>query len=80
MLSKPNIHNGKKEALARMRVIEESYERLKKESGAPVHFVNGQEIFEKHDPDMMTVDGTHPTDLGFYSMADALSEVFKLYF
>ena len=80
LLSKPNIHNGKKEALARMRVIEESYERLKKESGAPVHFVNGQEIFEKHDPDMMTVDGTHPTDLGFYSMADALSEVFKLYF
>ncbi len=80
LMSKPNIHNGKEEALARLRIIEESYEALKKENGAPVHFVNGQEMLEKHDPDMMTVDGTHPSDLGFYSMADVISEVFKLYF
>ncbi|MBQ9132581.1 MAG: hypothetical protein IJX62_08965 [Clostridia bacterium] len=80
LMSKPNCHNGKEEALRRMRVIEESYEALQRESNAPVHFVNGQEIFEGHDPQMMTVDGTHPTDLGFYCMAKALSEVFKLYF
>ncbi len=80
LLSKPNIHNGKAEALRRMEVIRESYEAMKRESKAPVHFVNGQEIFESLDPSMMTVDGTHPTDLGFYCMANALAEIFKLYF
>lgn len=80
LLSKPNRHNGKEEALARMQVIRESYEALRRESNAPVHFVDGQRIFESHDPSMMTIDGTHPTDLGFFCMAEALSEVFQLYF
>ena len=80
LLSKPNQHNGKEEAIKRMRVVEESYEALRKESSAPVHFINGQEIFESHDREMMTMDNTHPTDLGFYCMAEALSRVFRLYF
>lgn len=80
LLSKPNQHNGKEEALRRMRIIEESYETLRKESAAPVHFLNGQEIFESRDREMMTIDNTHPTDLGFYCMAEALSKVFRLYF
>ena len=29
---------------------------------------------------MMTVDNTHPTDFGFFCMAEALSEILKLYF
>ncbi|MBQ4050719.1 MAG: hypothetical protein IJD13_03755 [Oscillospiraceae bacterium] len=80
LLSKPNQHNGKEEAIRRMRVIEESYRALQKESAAPVHFIDGQQIFESHDREMMTMDNTHPTDLGFYCMAEALSDVFKLYF
>lgn len=80
LLSKPNIHTGKEQALERMKIVEESYEALQKESAAPVHFVNGQKIFESCDREMMTIDGTHPTDLGFYCMATALSEVFKIYF
>ncbi len=80
LLSKPNQHNGKEEAIKRMRVIEESYESLRRESSAPVHFINGQTIFESHDREMMTIDNTHPTDLGFYCMAEALSEVFARYF
>lgn len=80
LLSKPNQHNGKAEAIKRMRVIEESYRVLQQESSAPVHFIDGQQIFESHDREMMTMDNTHPTDLGFYCMAEALSEVFKLYF
>ena len=80
LLSKPNIHTGREQAMERMRIVEESYEALRRESNAPVHFVNGQEIYESCDSEMMTVDGTHPTDLGFYCMATALSEVFKIYF
>lgn len=80
MLSKPNQHNGQEEAIKRMRIIKESYEALRRESTAPVHFLNGQEIFESHDREMMTMDNTHPTDLGFYCMAEALSNMFALYF
>ena len=50
------------------------------ESNAPVHFVNGIDIFHSHDKDMMTIDGTHPTDLGFYCMAQALYKVLEQYF
>ena len=80
LLSKPNQHNGKAEAIKRMRVIEESYRVLQKESTAPVHFIDGQQIFESHDREMMTMDNTHPTDLGFYCMAEALYPVMKQYF
>ena len=80
LLSKPNIHTGREQAIERMRIVEESYEALQKESNAPVHFVNGQEIYESCDSEMMTIDGTHPTDLGFYCMAKALEKVFQLYF
>lgn len=80
LLSKPNRHNGREEALRRMEVIEESYTIMRRESNAPIHFVNGQEIFEGHDSEMMTVDNTHPTDLGFYCMAKAMAKIFKLYF
>ena len=80
LLSKPNIHTGREQAIERMRIVEESYEALQKESNAPVHFVNGQEIYESCDSEMMTIDGTHPTDLGFYCMAKALAKVFQLYF
>ena len=76
LLSKPNRHNGREEAYARMQVIAESYEVLRREFPAPVYFVSGQEIFTSLDEEMMTIDGTHPTDLGFYAMAEALSTAF----
>lgn len=80
LLSKPNIHNGREEAISRMKVIEKSYRVLKNESVAPVHFINGIDVYDSLDSEMMTVDGTHPTDLGFYCMARSLYGVLKLYF
>jgi len=41
---------------------------------------NGQTVLNSVDREMMTVDGTHPTDVGFYCIATALYDVFKLYF
>ena len=80
VLSKPNQHNGREEALLRAKVIEESCRVLSEAGEGPVHFINGQEIFLSHDQDMMTVDGTHPTDLGFYCMAETLAPIFEQYF
>ena len=79
VLSKPNVHSGKEEAILRARVIEESCRILAEEGSAPIHFINGQEILEGHDAEMMTLDGTHPTDLGFYCMADALQPILRRY-
>lgn len=80
VLSKPNQHSGGEEALLRAGVIEESCRILSEEGESPIHFVNGQEIFGGHDAEMMTLDGTHPTDLGFYCMAEALYPIMKQYF
>ena len=77
LMSKPNQHNGKEAAIERKKVIEDSYNALKTEYEAPVYFVDGQKIFESCDSEMMTVDNTHPTDLGFYCMAKALEGIFE---
>ncbi len=80
VLSKPDRDTGLADCTARAKLIEENCRILAAESAAPVHFINGQDIFTSHDMDMMTVDGTHPTDLGMHCIAQALYEVMKLYF
>jgi hypothetical protein len=80
LMSKPNVHSGRDEAILRASVIEKSYQTLKTESNAPVYFISGQDIWSSHDSEMMTVDGTHPTDLGFHCIAEALLPCMKSYF
>ncbi len=80
LLSRPNQCGGEAQARERVAIIQESYEALCADGHGPVHFVNGQDIFASLDGEMMTADGTHPNDLGFYAMAKALSEVFEIYF
>ena len=80
LMSRPDQDAGEEDALRRVEVIERSYQDLLAESDAPVYFVNGQQIFYSHDSEMMTIDGTHPTDLGFHCMAEALYDVMEPYF
>lgn len=80
LLSKPNVHAGIEDALARVSIIEDSFRYLQAEGSGPVYLINGQDIFHSHDSEMMTIDGTHPTDLGFHCMAQALEPIFKQYF
>ncbi len=80
VLSRPDRDAGVDDAMCRAEIIENNCRILQTESNAPVHFIHGQKIFLSHDKDMMTVDGTHPTDLGFHCMAEALYDVMKLYF
>ena len=80
LMSRPNLCSGEDMVKARIEVIKESYEVLLSDGCGPVHFVNGLEIYRSLDSEMMTVDGTHPTDLGFYAMATALDPIFSLYF
>ena len=79
MMSRPNQCFGKADSDERANVIYESYQKLLANGKANVHFINGQDIYLSHDSEMMTIDDTHPTDFGFYCIAEALEKVLGLY-
>lgn len=79
LLSRPNQSCGIDEVEERIEIIKESYQKLLAQGDKKVHFINGQDIFTSHDSEMMTMDDTHPTDLGFYCMAEAIEKVLRLY-
>ncbi len=56
----------------RREVIRSTYEKLLAEGDRNIYFLDGQTVFAIHGGDSCTVDGTHPTDLGFMCMADAV--------
>ena len=51
------------------------YEQLRKEGVADLYYVKGDDLLGS-DGDA-TVDGTHPTDLGFYRMADVFERTLR---
>lgn len=79
VLSRPNRDPTEQKAKERAKLIEENCKIISDEGSGPVHFVDGQAIFHSHDSEMMTIDGTHPTDLGFYCIAEALYELTAKY-
>lgn len=80
ILSRPNQCGGKEEALERLKVIEETYQYFAQKGDRNIYFINGQDVFESIEPNLMTVDGVHPNDFGFYCMARALEPVMKNWF
>ena len=75
LMTRPNQDRGEEDSLRRLEIIKKSYEALLEDGCGPVYFVNGQDIYHSHDSEMMTIDGTHPTDLGFYCIAEALEPI-----
>lgn len=51
-------------------------EKLRKAGDKNIYFVDGSKLLGK-DFDDCTVDGVHPTDLGFYRMADGLEKTIR---
>ena len=66
---------------ARRDVIAATYERALAEGDKNVYFVDGKEVYADFFCDGCTVDGSHPTDYGFFVMANAvgaeLEKIFK---
>ena len=60
--------------LKRNEIIEETYKYAKANGDDNVYFISSNKLVELCEDDG-TVDGTHPTDLGFRSMAFAVAEV-----
>ncbi|MBQ4543510.1 MAG: hypothetical protein IJA19_05005 [Clostridia bacterium] len=75
MLTKPNIHKLDDDSKKRIDIIYKTYTDAKEKGDNNVYFINGHELCNSFDPNMMTVDGVHPTDFGFFSMANAIEKV-----
>ncbi|MFD0959072.1 SGNH/GDSL hydrolase family protein [Paenibacillus chungangensis] len=51
--------------------------KYKQQGDHNIHFFDGSDMFGGDDAHECTVDGSHPTDLGFLRMADALTPTFQ---
>lgn len=61
----------------RRKVIFDTYTRAIDEGDENVYFIDGESVFRGQYEDMCTVDGTHPNDLGFALMADAVESTLR---
>jgi len=75
MISCPNYDRIGYDAEKRRDIIAASYERARAEGDENVYFIDGKVHFATFNADECTVDGTHPNDLGFQRMADAVASV-----
>ena len=61
---------------ARFAAIKRTYDNAIAKGDNNVYFINGASFFDGL-PNDFTVDGVHPTDLGFYYMAKGTAEILK---
>ncbi|MBQ6803403.1 MAG: hypothetical protein IJP04_01985 [Clostridia bacterium] len=82
MLSKPDF-DGRytevafEENTKRRAVIMETLRRAQENGDQNIRFIDGETFFGDSDRDNCTVDGCHPTDLGFFRMAEKVIPVLK---
>lgn len=78
LVSRPNPERNPERA-RRKEIIERTFARAKEEGDKNIDYLDGYLLFGNRDRDLCTVDGTHPTDLGFYRMADKIgARILKL--
>jgi len=73
MMARPEFYSAPKME-ARNEIVRETYEYAKKSGDKNVYFISSSELMALCR-DNGTVDGCHPTDLGFFSMASAMTKV-----
>ncbi len=75
MMARPKFYRSQEEKL-RFSIIQETYERAKAAGDTKVYLFSGPELMAFAQGNGMT-DEAHPNDVGFYSIAKALSPVFE---
>lgn len=66
------------DACARREVVKATYENALKNGDENVYFIDGEEFFKDFpDKEVCFTDTIHPTDLGFYKMAEVIEPVIK---
>jgi len=62
----------------RAAIIKKTYDNAVNNGDKNVYFIEGEDFFPELVFNDATVDGCHPTDLGFFFMAKAITEVLKI--
>lgn len=75
LVTRPNMAPNREQAYQREQVILNTYNYAIEKGDKNVYFVSGKDMFNKFDGESMLVDGVHPNDLGFYSMAEVFIPV-----
>lgn len=61
----------------RRNVIRATYDRAKAAGDEKVWWLEGRDVFPPYGGIECTVDGIHPTDLGFWAMANAMEPLLR---
>lgn len=83
MLSRPDpfrITSGfgdSEQSVTRRHIILDTFHHAVDTGDRNVYFIDGESLFRGPYEDSCTVDGTHPNDLGFAHMAEALTAVLR---
>ena len=75
MMSRP-LYRLSEEEVQRVEIIKKTYENALARGDKNVYFIDGRELMQYAKLEG-TVDGCHPTDYGFYSMAKTLQKTLK---
>lgn len=75
IMSKPNYYISGDNVI-RMEIIRKTYENAVAAGDKNVYFIKGSDLMKYIENDG-TVDGTHPNDIGFWSMAKVLGDVIE---
>lgn len=76
MLSRPKYYISNDE-INRQQIIKETYQTARNAGDENVYFISGQDLLVSLARDTGLVDGTHPNDIGFLSMAHVLEPALK---
>ena len=74
-VTRPEAHRDFQDVNKRAEIIYSTYENALKSGDKNVYFVDGRDFFPDGLKERCQVDGCHPTDLGFYFMAEKIGGV-----
>lgn len=80
ILSKPDFGYSGFDSVRRRNVIFDTYRYATEQGDKNVYFIDGESLFRGPNHELCTVDGCHPTDMGFSLMADAVEHELRMAF
>ncbi len=76
LLSKPDFM-GTEEDISRHAAVRQTYDHAVAAGDQNIYYVDARTYFPEKDRPLCFIDGIHPSDLGFYHMAEAILPVMK---
>ena len=76
-MTKPDFDSDKADNAIRREIVRKTYENALASGDENVYFIDGESFFGNVDRSICTVEGCHPTDLGFMRMAEVVYPVLK---